>query len=244
MELIAHRGRVGNDPENAVESLASAADRADGVEIDVRLSADGVPVLMHDPTVDRTTSGTGEVADLSAAAVTDLELAPGIQVPRLETYLHACEHSTVGVVLLDVKVEQEEALAAIATTVASSPVFDRCVTLVRSSGAMERFRALISTARLGALGATEANVDARIETARSTGAEILLVHHGDDAYLANRGVVRKVREAGLRAAASTLSRPEVLDVAARDGCHLALYDLPEPGVVSALQRPGSRESGT
>ena len=36
---------------------------ADGIEFDVRLSADGVPVVIHDRTLDRTTSGTGPVAD-------------------------------------------------------------------------------------------------------------------------------------------------------------------------------------
>ena len=48
MRLIAHRGRVAPDPENAVESIEGALTACVGVEIDVRIAADGVPVLHHD----------------------------------------------------------------------------------------------------------------------------------------------------------------------------------------------------
>jgi glycerophosphoryl diester phosphodiesterase len=50
---------------------------ADGLEFDVQLSADGVPVVIHDPTVDRTTDGTGMVAELSYAELSRLNAAAG-----------------------------------------------------------------------------------------------------------------------------------------------------------------------
>jgi glycerophosphoryl diester phosphodiesterase len=59
MRRIAHRGRVDDWPENVIESISSALAETDGLEVDVRLSADGVPILMHDPDLDRTTDGTG-----------------------------------------------------------------------------------------------------------------------------------------------------------------------------------------
>jgi glycerophosphoryl diester phosphodiesterase len=46
---------------------------ADWIEVDVRISADGVPVVMHDPTVDRTTGGTGSVAGLTAGEISALD---------------------------------------------------------------------------------------------------------------------------------------------------------------------------
>jgi glycerophosphoryl diester phosphodiesterase len=62
--VIGHRGDRAHAPENTVESLLQAvAKGADAVEFDLHLSRDGVPVLMHDPTLDRTTSGTGEVRE-------------------------------------------------------------------------------------------------------------------------------------------------------------------------------------
>lgn len=60
--VIGHRGARARAPENTMVSLRRAiADGADGVEFDVRALGDGTPVLMHDPTVDRTTDGRGEL---------------------------------------------------------------------------------------------------------------------------------------------------------------------------------------
>jgi glycerophosphoryl diester phosphodiesterase len=68
--VIAHRGDRAHAPENTIEAFARAlAANADAIECDVRLSADGEVVVMHDPTVDRTTDGTGAIAELPLAAI-------------------------------------------------------------------------------------------------------------------------------------------------------------------------------
>ncbi|MEW6058851.1 MAG: glycerophosphodiester phosphodiesterase [Actinomycetota bacterium] len=60
--VIAHRGASSTHPENTLRSFEAAlAAGAPVVEVDVRLSSDGVPVAMHDPDVSRTTDGTGPV---------------------------------------------------------------------------------------------------------------------------------------------------------------------------------------
>ena len=62
--LIAHRGGAGLAPENTLAAFRSAAQdwAADMVELDVRATRDGVCVVIHDETVDRTTNGRGAVA--------------------------------------------------------------------------------------------------------------------------------------------------------------------------------------
>ncbi|WP_411282515.1 glycerophosphodiester phosphodiesterase family protein [Gemmatimonas sp.] len=61
--VIGHRGNRAYAPENTLESLQEAvALGVDAVEFDVQLSSDGVLLLMHDRTIDRTTSGSGAVA--------------------------------------------------------------------------------------------------------------------------------------------------------------------------------------
>jgi glycerophosphoryl diester phosphodiesterase len=58
--VIGHRGNRAHAPENTIESMAQAvAAGADAIEFDVRVSADGIPVVHHDPTPIRTTHGTG-----------------------------------------------------------------------------------------------------------------------------------------------------------------------------------------
>ena len=66
MWVTCHRGDCYNRWENTLPAFEAAiASGADMLETDVRLSADGVPVLMHDDRVDRTTDGTGAVKELT-----------------------------------------------------------------------------------------------------------------------------------------------------------------------------------
>lgn len=65
--ISAHRGGRSEAPENTVAAFRYAAELGvPGAECDVHLSADGVPVVIHDDTVDRTTNGTGEIRNLTA----------------------------------------------------------------------------------------------------------------------------------------------------------------------------------
>jgi glycerophosphoryl diester phosphodiesterase len=67
-QVFGHRGGLALGPENTRLAIARGlAAGADGIECDVRLSLDGVPVLIHDPTLERTTDATGAVAARTAA---------------------------------------------------------------------------------------------------------------------------------------------------------------------------------
>jgi glycerophosphoryl diester phosphodiesterase len=74
IRIVAHRGFMRKFPENTILAVRGSFDQgADAVEVDIRLSADGVPVVMHDVTVDRTTDGRGVVNTLSAAEIVALD---------------------------------------------------------------------------------------------------------------------------------------------------------------------------
>ncbi|GAB4204541.1 MAG: glycerophosphodiester phosphodiesterase [Sandaracinaceae bacterium] len=73
--LWAHRGASAHAPENTEAAFARAiADGADGVELDVRDAACGTVVVAHDPTLDRVARRPGVVADLTAAALSDIRV--------------------------------------------------------------------------------------------------------------------------------------------------------------------------
>lgn len=83
--ILGHRGAPFEAPENTLASFRLArAQGADGVELDVQPSADGVPVVLHDATLERTTDGSGAVAALPWAAIARLDAGGGERVPRLE----------------------------------------------------------------------------------------------------------------------------------------------------------------
>ncbi|MEL7117949.1 MAG: sialate O-acetylesterase [Bacteroidota bacterium] len=73
--VVAHRGDWRNAPENSRLSIQNCIDMGvDMVEIDVRLSKEGVPILMHDKTLDRTTNGKGKVNDFTLSELKKLKL--------------------------------------------------------------------------------------------------------------------------------------------------------------------------
>ena len=68
--VIGHRGNRAHAPENTLASLQEAvALGVDAVEFDVQVSSDGVLLLMHDLTIDRTTSGSGAVAKIRSRPI-------------------------------------------------------------------------------------------------------------------------------------------------------------------------------
>lgn len=72
--VIGHRGAAATAPENTLESIRDAKRRgAGGVEFDAKLSADGIPLLFHDDTLERTTSGKGPVAAMAMRDIRRLD---------------------------------------------------------------------------------------------------------------------------------------------------------------------------
>lgn len=93
--VCAHRGRSGLFPENTMVAFEAAVEvGADFMELDVRRTADGAIVCMHDATVDRTTDGSGEVAEMTLSEVHALDAGAwfgdehaGARVPLLREVL-------------------------------------------------------------------------------------------------------------------------------------------------------------
>ena len=72
--LIAHRGDSASAPENTFASFDLAIEKGfDNVELDVQLTSDGVPVVIHDATLDRTTNASGPVSEISLAGIQQLD---------------------------------------------------------------------------------------------------------------------------------------------------------------------------
>jgi glycerophosphoryl diester phosphodiesterase len=72
--VIGHRGASAHAPENTLAAFRLAADQgADAVELDAKLSSDGQVIVIHDPTVERTTNGAGRIGDLTRAQLQALD---------------------------------------------------------------------------------------------------------------------------------------------------------------------------
>jgi glycerophosphoryl diester phosphodiesterase len=84
--VVAHRGASSTRPENTIPSFEEAIRLGAGIlEFDVRLSRDGVPVVIHDAAVDRTTDGTGLVHELTADELSSLNAGTAAEPTPLPT---------------------------------------------------------------------------------------------------------------------------------------------------------------
>ncbi|MFF3346972.1 glycerophosphodiester phosphodiesterase [Streptomyces sp. NPDC002779] len=87
---IGHRGVMGVEPENTLRSFVAAQQAGlDLIELDLHLSKDGHLVVMHDTEVDRTTDGSGPIAEKTLAELRALDAGRGERVPVLEEVLDA-----------------------------------------------------------------------------------------------------------------------------------------------------------
>jgi len=84
MWIVGHRGARAIAPENTQKAIRAGMVCADYIEVDVRLSHDGIPVIVHDARLDRTTSGTGQVNDLTLKELKELDAGGGENIPTLE----------------------------------------------------------------------------------------------------------------------------------------------------------------
>jgi glycerophosphoryl diester phosphodiesterase len=100
--IFAHRGASAHAPENTIAAFELAlAQQADAIELDVKLSADGQVIVIHDSTVDRTTNGHGKVQDMTLAELKALDAGSfrgsqfaGERIPTLENVFDAMGRRT------------------------------------------------------------------------------------------------------------------------------------------------------
>lgn len=152
-ERIAHGGGLGRAPANTIAALEQAMlDGADVLEADAQLSSDGVLVLMHDDTVDRTTNGTGRVAELTLSELQALNAAfgyegepadrfadAGVTVPTLAEGFAAFPDVRW---IVEIKPDTEEAAREMCNTIREAGMETRALVGSFHDSAMAHFRSV------------------------------------------------------------------------------------------------------
>ena len=121
--ITSHAACKGHAPENTLAGVRAAiALGADAIEIDVHLTRDGVPVLIHDETVDRTTDGTGAIAEMSLRLARRLNAGGGERIPTLREMLDEAAGHVLVVLEIKPRGIEKEVLAV----VRRAKALDRC----------------------------------------------------------------------------------------------------------------------
>ncbi|MFB8055231.1 glycerophosphodiester phosphodiesterase [Kitasatospora purpeofusca] len=224
LTVIAHRGASSAAPENTLlsDEVARRAG-ADWIENDVQPSKDGVPHVLHDDTVDRTTNGTGRVRDLTAAQLGALDagawFAPttaGARVPTLAAQLDDLR-TRGGSLLLEIKgPHTRDEVARIVKDIRDRGMAGRVFVQSFETDALRYTRELAPELPLGLL---RSSLDADpVAVARDLG---LSAYNPADTALATRPeVVAALHTAGVAVNAWTVDAParwKALDAAGVDG---------------------------
>jgi glycerophosphoryl diester phosphodiesterase len=118
---VAHRGASAELPENTLPAFIRAIELgADVIEADVRLTSDGAALILHDADVDRTTSGSGPLQNLTAAEARALDAGGGAVIPTLAEVLEMAR----GKVRVNLDIKELDAVAPTAEAVASLGMAD------------------------------------------------------------------------------------------------------------------------
>ena len=134
--VIGHRGASADYPENTMLAFEQAlAHGADALELDVRVTRDGTVVVIHDARLDRTTDGTGPVADRTIADLSGIDAGRGQRIPRLDGVL---EHFADTPLIVEVKAV--DAAAATAACLVRHGAQDRVVVGSFEPRALDPFR--------------------------------------------------------------------------------------------------------
>jgi glycerophosphoryl diester phosphodiesterase len=149
--IIAHRGASGSAPENTMAAFRLAAELgADAFELDVRLTADGVPVLLHDRMLDRTTDRTGRLRALTLEQLAEVDAGAwftrdrgrtypfrgaDVRIPKLRQVLQAFPEMPCMV-----EVKEPEAQEAVRRVLLEERAADRCVIASEHYDALRVFR--------------------------------------------------------------------------------------------------------
>jgi len=118
MLIYAHRGASATEPENTLRAFRRALEiGTDGIELDLHVSADRVPVVIHDRSLTRTTNGQGNVDELTLDALAQLDAGQGERVPTFQEVLELVGDR----VHLDVEIKQGGIEREVMDTLARHP---------------------------------------------------------------------------------------------------------------------------
>lgn len=226
--VIAHRGDSAHRPENTIASFASALEvGAAAVELDVQLTADGHVVVLHDPTLERTTTGRGDVRRMTLAEVRAVSAGyperfgdayAGERVPTLAEALALLrERARVLVEIKTESVTDDDAggvEARVVEEVRRAGMAERVALISFDHRAIVRLRSLAPEMARGLLFG-RASADAVLEAARDAGCDLVMPHKSQ----LSDALVERVRAAGLRLATWVVDEPEELRRLARFGLY-------------------------
>jgi glycerophosphoryl diester phosphodiesterase len=227
--VIAHRGASVEAPENTIAAFELAITQgADAIELDVQLSRDDQPVVIHDPALERTTSGTGRVRDLTVRELKRLDAGGWrggrFQGQRIQTLQEVFERFRDRVRFWIELKGGSDLYPGIEDKVVSMievyDVLEQALVQSFDGAALQRISALNPEIRLGILAATPP-INPLIGSASACRAIC------PDAHLVSEAEIALIRHAGLECYVWTVNEPAQMDRLVELGVSGIITDRPD-----------------
>lgn len=228
--IIGHRGASAVAPENTIAAFKEAiAVGADGVEFDVRLTRDRVPVVIHDGTLRRTGGLQRRVADLTWAELEQVDVGSWFDrkfahatVPSLDQLLTLFESNNL---VLNLEMKSDSASE-------HAPLADACCRLINEHSLKERV--ILSCFDLPVLKVVK-NIDSEIKTAALFEPSL-----SNLSVLSNERIVNQAIAVGATALAlhHRLARKDLIDKAKLLGWIVAVWTVDDPGWIERGRSSG------
>jgi glycerophosphoryl diester phosphodiesterase len=227
--LIAHRGASGYAPENTLAAFRRAAELGAGfIETDLHLTRDLRFVAIHDPSLERTTTGRGQIRNFTLAELRELDAGSWYgpqfgaeRIPTLEEILAFGREADV-TFYLEIKAEGAWGLHdALVGALHSAQAMDRTIVLSFDPANLEKIHSLDSSVMTGFLF-DEARADV-IDLALRMGAR-QIAPRGD---LVTEALIEQAHRADLCVATWTLNEPEQMRAALAAGVDGVMTDYPD-----------------
>jgi glycerophosphoryl diester phosphodiesterase len=235
-KIIGHRGWAARYPENTVLAFERAFELGvAGIECDVRLTADGIPVILHDETLDRTTDGYGPLHQMAWSRLQSLNAAahwppktPVCRVPTLAETLAAFQSSAPSAEVVDLELKalsDGDPIPLVDATVAVVAAFPTITAnILFTSFDAEILRYLATQYPEYARGLLTADPTTPAATLpRTLGCNVLAVR----ADKASAVLIDECHEQGLRLAAWTVNDEATMHRLITDGADYLITDAPD-----------------
>jgi len=215
VEMIAHRGFSAIAPENTLAAFSAAIQhQADSIEFDVQLSADRVPIIIHDSTVDRTTNGTGKVQEKTLEQLKALDAGswfhPQFSAEKIPTLAEALNQMQ-GLQFIYAEVKQSENWSTadiqhFIQTLMREGGEDRCIVACFNHGFLEEVRNQFKNITLGYLVYSSETYRQALSKVAADANAVMLSKY--EVFLADPLLVQDTRKQKVDVGVWTVDNPE------------------------------------
>ena len=244
-KVISHRGANREAPQNTLPAFRKSIEiGVDGFETDIHLTKDGIPVVCHNYTIDETSSGQGDINDLTLEELLTYDFGAyfhekfkGTKIPTLEEFLALCEGADIEIMNIEIKPPRDGNMEIVAKTidaVKAHGLFEKLLISSFDPNVLVECKKVDPNCKTGFLYAPNKTFFYKqmlfgyVEFAKKIKADYLHPHY----FAVTKTYVKRLHKNGIKVNVWTVNKPETANKLLKMGVDGLITDVPQ--TVNAL----------